>query len=150
LLEEIRRDEALRRELALELAAEIAGSPEARLAILKAVLREVVTKEDLEKARVGLREEIEKMRSELKWEIDRLRDELRGEIEKMRSELKEGIQGLRSELKALEAKFDSLEIRLARVEASLTLLTRMYVAFNVPLLVAVIGILVTLLWRGTP
>jgi len=168
LLEEIRRDEALRRELALELAAEIAGSPEARLAILEAVLREVATKQDLEKTRAELREEIEKVKSELRGEIERVRNELRGDMEKMRSELrgeidrvrgeiervrselKGDIVELRKELRALEAKFDSLEIRLARVEASLTLLTRMYVAFNVPLLVAVIGILITLLWRGAP
>ena len=139
LLEEIRRDEALRRELALELAAEIAGSPEARLAVLEAVLREVATKQDLEKTRAELREEIEKVRNEL-----------RGEIEKVRSELKRDIEELRKELRALEARVDSLEARLARVEASLTLLTRMFLAFNVPLLVAVIGILITLLWRGPP
>ena len=54
------------------LAAILVLDPEIRLAIINAVLKEVATKQDLEKLRDEIKSEISELRSEMRVEIDRL------------------------------------------------------------------------------
>ena len=97
------------------LAELLVGEPDVRLAIINAVLRDVATKND-----------IEKLRGELRGEIDRLR----GEIDR-----------LREEISKLEEHIDRLEDRVSRLEERVDMMFKFMLAFNTPILVAVIGIL---------
>jgi len=65
------------------IASEIATDPELRALLVQAVLRDVATKEDLERVRLELKEYLEKVRVELKEEIR----ELRGEVAELRREM---------------------------------------------------------------
>ena len=78
IVELFRRDARARRELAVLLVSE----PEVRLAIVNAVLREVATKEDIERLR-------EEFRSELRSEIGALREYVDRRIEGLRAEVRE-------------------------------------------------------------
>ncbi len=111
--------------------------------IARSALQEAATKQDIEK----LRQEFERLKSETRQEVEKLRSdfnefrqetsEIIKEINGLRreiSELKEEVHGLREEIGALRE-------RVARVEGRLDLLVKMFIAFNVPLLIAVIGIL---------
>jgi hypothetical protein len=61
LVEELEADERVRKRLAKLLVSEVVSEPDARLAIINAVLRDVATKDDIAKV-VG---EIEKLRKEI-------------------------------------------------------------------------------------
>jgi uncharacterized protein YlxW (UPF0749 family) len=87
--------------------------------MLQGLLREVATKSDVESTR----------------------NELRAEIEALRKEFRE-------EVKSLEARISSLEQRVARLEGSINLFIKLFIAFNLPLLVSVIAALVALLLRA--
>ncbi len=91
------KDEAARKRLA-EL---LVGEPDVRLAIINAVIRDVATKQDIEKLReeinelrIATKQDIESLRKELKQEIS----ELRGEIAGLRSTTKHDIDELRKEI----------------------------------------------------
>ena len=86
------------------LAELLVGEPDVRLAIINAVLRDVATKNDIEK---------------LRGEIDRLREEI----------------------SKLEERIDRLEDRVSRLEERVDMMFKFMLAFNTPILVAVIGIL---------
>lgn len=117
IVELFERDVRARRRLAELLVME----PDVRLAMINAVLRDVATKSDLERLR------------------DELRNEFRSEIEKLRSEFRDEIRDVRREL-------SSLSERVARLEGRVDLLIKVFIGFNVPLLVAVIGILLKLIF----
>ena len=92
IVELFRRDARARRELAVLLVSE----PEVRLAIINAVLREVATKEDLERLRVETRQTIDELRSyvdqrleELKKYVDQRIEELREELRDLKAEVRE-------------------------------------------------------------
>ena len=108
LLEELRRDEELRRALAEELLPEALRHRELRKAMLVALSREVATKED---------------------------------VENLRRATKEYIESLGRAIKALEERVSSLEQRVARVEGQLSLLVKVFIAFNLPTLIGIIGML---------
>jgi septal ring factor EnvC (AmiA/AmiB activator) len=108
LLEELRRDEELRRAPAEELLPEALRHRELRRAMLVALSREVATKED---------------------------------VENLRRATKEDIESLGRAIKALEERVSSLEQRVARVEGQLSLLVKAFIAFNLPTLIGIIGIL---------
>jgi chromosome segregation ATPase len=108
LLEELRRDEELRRALAEELLPEALRHRELRRAMLVALSREIATKEDIENLRRATREDIE---------------------------------SLGRAIKALEERVSSLEQRVARVEGQLSLLLKVFIAFNLPILIGIIGML---------
>ncbi len=117
IVELFERDVRARRRLAELLVME----PDVRLAIINAVLRDVATKSDLERLR------------------DELRNEFRSEIERLRSEFRAEIRDVRRELSGLSE-------RVARLEGRVDLLIKVFIGFNVPLLVAVIGILLKLIF----
>lgn len=75
LLEELRRDEELRRALAEELLPEALRHRELRRAMLIAISREMATKEDVEALRKATREDIEALRREMatKEDLEKLR-----------------------------------------------------------------------------
>jgi predicted RNase H-like nuclease (RuvC/YqgF family) len=61
-----------------------------------------------------------------------------------KEDLKEEISLLREEIKALDSRISSLEQRVARIEGQMSLFTKIFIAFNLPILLAVIGILLRL------
>jgi polyhydroxyalkanoate synthesis regulator phasin len=119
LLEELKSDERVREEFLAFVAEGVARDRRARLVMLQGLLREVATKSDVESTR----------------------NELRAEIEALRSEFRE-------EVRSLEARISSLEQRVARLEGSINLFIKLFIAFNLPLLVSVIAALVALLLRA--
>ena len=59
----------------------------------------------------------------------------RHDIEKLRNEFRDGIKELRG-------RVESIEQRLSRLEGRVDLLIKVFIGFNVPLLIAMIGILI--------
>jgi predicted ribosome quality control (RQC) complex YloA/Tae2 family protein len=112
LMEELRKDEKLEDEFMTFIAERVALKPSIRGVILSAVLREVATKEDIEK----------------------LRDETREEIEKLREEMN-------TRFSSMDQRVSSLEQRMSKIEGQLSLLIRIFIAFNLPILIGIIGIL---------
>jgi hypothetical protein len=88
-----------------------------RPAIINAVLADVATKSDLEKLE-------EKLRNEIRREVGRLEERI----------------------SALENRVNSIEARLARLEGQMNLFVRLFIAFNLPTLIAVIGILLRMVF----
>ena len=145
------------------LAELLVSEPDVRLAIINAVLRDVATKSDIELLRGAtkgdteslrreMREGLESLRREFKDDIEALRKEFKGDIEALRRELKSDVEALRGELREemrrLDERLDGLDQRVARLEGSISLFTKLFIAFNLPLLVSVIVALVVLLLRA--
>lgn len=108
LIEEMKKDKELENEFLTFIAERISLRPEIRKMMISAVLREVATKEDMEK-----------LRKEVKEEMTRLD------------------QGISS----LEQRVSSLGQRMSKIEGQLSIMIKMFIAFNVPILVGIIGIL---------
>ena len=108
IVELFRRDARARRELAVLLVSE----PEVRLAVVNAVLREVATKEDLEKLRDEFRREMEALRQY----IDRRVEELREYVDRRIAELKEYVDArferIEAEIRELRGELRELNARL--------------------------------------
>jgi septal ring factor EnvC (AmiA/AmiB activator) len=136
LLEELRINERVREEFLAFVAEGVARNRRARLVMLQGLLREAATKSDVESAK-----------NELRAEIEALRKEFRAEIEALRSEFREEVKRLEARIESLEARISSLEQRVARLEGSISLFIKLFIAFNLPLLVSVIAALVALLLR---
>jgi len=126
------------------LAELLVSEPDVRLAIISAVLRDVATKGDVD----GLRKEVEAFREEMREAFESLRREFKGDLEALRRELREEMRGLDERLNGLEHRVGALEQRVARLEGSISLFTKLFIAFNLPLLVSVIAALVVLLLRA--
>jgi chromosome segregation ATPase len=148
LLEELKSDEKLREEFLAFVAEGVARDRRARLVMLQGLLREVATKSDVESAKNELRAEIEALRKEFRADVDALRKEFRAEIEALRSEFREEVKRLEARIESLEARISSFEQRVARLEGSISLFIKLFIAFNLPLLVSVIAALVALLLRA--
>jgi hypothetical protein len=97
---------------------------------VNAIIREVATKSDIETLRKEFKSDMEALKSATKSNIEALRGEFREEIGR------------------LDGKTSGLEQRVARLEGSINLFMKLFVAFNLPLLVSVIAALVTLLLRA--
>uniref|UniRef100_A0A7C1CDE5 DUF1640 domain-containing protein n=1 Tax=Thermofilum adornatum TaxID=1365176 RepID=A0A7C1CDE5_9CREN len=108
LLEELRRDEELRRMLAEELIPEALRHRELRRTMLVALSREMATKDDI---------------GSVKEEIDNLRKEIN------------------SRFVSLENRVSMLEMKMSRIEGQLSLLVKIFLVFNVSILIGIIGIL---------
>jgi len=130
LLEELRAREDLRRALAEELLPEIVRNRRLRTIILASISREVATKEDIRELRDYAKRLEEKMVT--KEDLEKLRLEVR--------DLRDYIHT------RLESRIDGLEQRVARLEGMMSLFIKLFIAFNVPLLIAVIGILLKMIW----
>jgi chromosome segregation ATPase len=141
------------------LAELLVSEPDVRLAIINAVLRDVATKSDIEALRVATKSDIESLRATTKSDIEALRGELRSNVEALRKEFRSDVEYLRKEFKedigrldkgidGLDGRIGSLEQRVAKLEGSISLFTKLFVAFNLPLLVSVIVALVALLLKA--
>jgi len=175
LIEELSRDEEARRMLVEELAAHIVVDKRVRYLMLAALVRDVATREyvrmeaegirrelrdEMDKVRGGFRDEMNRVRSELKSDIEGLRKDLLnlsdrvGKLEERMDRLEERMDSLEGRMDRLEERMDRLEERVSRleervsrVEAHILLFTRLFIAFNVPILVGVVGTLLIMLWR---
>jgi len=106
LLEELRRDEDLRKALSDELIPEVFKRRDLRKAILIAISREIATKEDIEALRETTRMNMER----------------------------------------IEGRVSGLEQRVARLEGQLSLFIKLFIAFNVLILVGIM-LMMFQLWR---
>ena len=123
-------DENARRRLAKLLVPEVLTEPNARLAIINAVLRDVATKDDvaklrdeIEKLRVATREDIEKIRIATGEDIERIRTDTKEEfarleerIEVLRKEMYTYITELRERISKLEGAFTQLVDRIGDLD----------------------------------
>jgi chromosome segregation ATPase len=146
LIEELEKDPKIRRRLAELMVTD----SDVRLAIINAVLADVATKSDLEKLEVATRRELENLRAEMKSEMEkleeRLRNDFRSEIQREVKRLEDRISALENRISALENRVNSIEERLARLEGQVDLFVKLFIAFNLPTLIAVIGILLKMVF----
>jgi chromosome segregation ATPase len=146
LIEELEKDPKIRRRLAELMVTD----SDVRLAIINAVLADVATKSDLEKLEVATRRELENLRAEMKAEMEkleeRLRNDFRSEIQREVRRLEDRISALENRISALENRVNSIEERLARLEGQMDLFVKLFIAFNLPTLIAVIGILLKMVF----
>jgi chromosome segregation ATPase len=130
IVEEIVKDrKAVRR-----LAEAIVSDADVRLAVVNAILRDVATKED-----------VEKLRAETKADIDRLREEIDARFKEIDARFKE----IDARFKEIDARFDSIRGELSSLGARVSKLegqVGLMVGMNVAVLVAVIGILLRLIF----
>jgi chromosome segregation ATPase len=124
LIEELEKDPKIRRRLAELMVTD----SDVRLAIINAVLADVATKSDLEKLEAATKRELENLRAEMKAEMEKLEERLERRIS------------------ALESRVNSIEERLARLEGQMGLFVKLFIAFNLPILFAVIGILLKMIF----
>jgi DNA repair exonuclease SbcCD ATPase subunit len=135
LIEELEKDPKIRRRLAELMVTD----SDVRLAIINAVLADVATKSDLEKLEAATKRELENLRVEMKAEMEKLEERLRSEMGKLEERLERRIS-------ALESRVNSIEERLARLEGQMNLFVKLFIAFNLPILIAVIGILLRMIF----
>jgi len=135
LIEELEKDPKIRRRLA-EL---VVTDSDVRLAIINAVLADVATKSDLEKLEAATKRELEKLE-------ERLRNDFRSEIQREVRRLEDRISALENRIAALENRVNSIEERLARLEGQMDLFVKLFIAFNLPTSIAVIGILLKMVF----
>lgn len=149
LLEELRSDEKIRREIGRELAAilaeEVVKDRNVRLVMLRGLAKEVATRDDV----TALRSDLEALRKEFRTEIEALRREAatKSDLEVLRRELREEVGRLESRVGSLEQRVGVLEQRVVRLEGSISFFIKLFIASNLPLLVSVIAALVTLLLK---
>ena len=124
LIEELEKDPKIRRRLAELMVTD----SDVRLAIINAVLADVATKSDLEKLEAATKRELEKLE------------------ERLRSEIQREVKRLEERISALENRVNSIEERLARLEGQMGLFVKLFIAFNLPILIAVIGILLRMIF----
>jgi len=123
IVEEIVKDrKAVRR-----LAEAIVSDADVRLAVVNAILRDVATKED-----------VEKLRAETKADIDRLREEIDARFKEIDARFKE----IDARFDSIKGELSSLGARVSKLEGQVGLM----VGMNVAVLVAVIGILLRLIF----
>jgi Holliday junction resolvase RusA-like endonuclease len=137
IVELFEKDVGSRKRLAELLVVE----PDVRLAIINALIRDVATKEDIEKLRAATKEDIENLRKATKEDIENLRKTTKEDIENLRKTTKEDIG-------RLEARINSLDVRISRLEGQMSLFVKLFIAFNLPILLGIIGMLLKLVFTG--
>jgi chromosome segregation ATPase len=153
LIEELEKDPKIRKRLAELMVTD----SDVRLAIINAVLADVATKDDLERMEAATKAELEKLEVATKRELEKLEERFRAELvkteERLRSEiqrevrrLEDRISALESRITALENRVNAIEERLSRLEGQMDLFVKLFIAFNVPILIAVIGILLKMVF----
>ena len=124
LIEELEKDPKIRKRLAELMVTD----SDVRLAIINAVLANVATKSDLEKLE------------------ERLRNDFRNEIQREVMRLEDRISALENRISAFENRVNSIEERLTRLEGQEDLFVKLFIAFNLPTSIAVIGILLKMVF----
>ena len=124
LIEELEKDPKIRKGLAELMVTD----SDVRLAIINVVLADVATKSDLEKLE------------------ERHRNDFRNEIQREVRRLEDRISALENRIAALENRVNSIEERLTRLEGQMSLFVKLFIAFNLPILIAVIGILLKMVF----
>jgi hypothetical protein len=122
IVELFEKDVSSRKRLAELLVVE----PDVRLAIINAIIRDVATKEDIEKLRAATKEDIENLRKATKEDIGRLE----------------------ARINSLDVRIDGLEARISRLEGQMSLFVKLFIAFNLPILLGIIGMLLKLVFTG--
>jgi uncharacterized protein YlxW (UPF0749 family) len=79
------------------------------------------------------------MEAATKRELEKLEERLRNEIQRE-------VRRLEERISALENRVNSIEERLARLEGQMSLFVKLFIAFNLPTLIAVIGILLKMIF----
>jgi len=97
-LEELRSDEALRREFVGEVAARLADDPNMRVLLLNSLITEVTTKRDLELLKADLNKKMDDVSAELNRRIDDVSAELNRRIDDVSAELNRRIDDVSAEL----------------------------------------------------
>ena len=98
--------------------------PDIRLAIINAIIRDVATKEDIEKLRAATKEDIESLKKATKEDIGRLE----------------------ARINSLDVRISGLEARISRLEGQMSLFVKLFIAFNLPILLGVVGMLLKLVF----
>ena len=142
LIEELEKDPKIRRRLAELMVTD----SDVRLAIINAVLADVATKGDLEKLEAATKRELEKLEERLRSEMGKLEEKLRSEIQREVRRLEDRISALENRISAFENSVNSIEERLTRLEGQMDLFVKLFIAFNLPTLIAVIGILLKMIF----
>jgi len=142
LIEELEKDPKIRRRLAELMVTD----SDVRLAIINAVLADVATKGDLEKLEAATKRELEKLEERLRSEMGKLEEKLRSEIQREVRRLEDRISALENRISAFENSVNSIEERLTRLEGQMDLFVKLFIAFNLPTLIAVIGILLKMVF----
>jgi hypothetical protein len=70
----------------------------------------------------------------------------KSDLEKMEAATKRELEKLEERISALENRVNSIEERLARLEGQMDLFVKLFIAFNLPTLIAVIGILLKMVF----
>jgi len=96
--------------------------PDIRLAMINAIIRDVATKDDIKN--MATKDDVERLRIMLNDSIGRLETRING----------------------IEARIGSLEGRVGRLEGQMSLFIKMFIAFNLPILLGIIGILLKLVF----
>jgi len=68
------------------------------------------------------------------------------DIELVREGLRKEIEGLRRDIEELRREIGQLRERVSKVEGQLSLLIKLFIAFNLPILIALIGILLKMIF----
>ena len=146
LIEELEKDPKARRRIAELMVTD----SDVRLAIVNAVLADVATKRDIERLEAATKRDLERLEASTKRELENLRVEMKAEMERLeerlRSEIQREVRRLEERISALENRVNAIEARLARLEGQMNLFVRLFIAFNLPTLIAVIGILLRLVF----
>jgi len=144
IVELFEKDVGSRKRLAELLVVE----PDVRLAIINALIRDVATKEDIEKLRAATKEDIENLRKATKEDIENLRKATKEDIENLRKTTKEDIGRLEARINSLDVRIDGLEARISRLEGQMSLFVKLFIAFNLPILLGIVGMLLKLVFTG--
>jgi len=146
LIEELEKDPKIRRRIAELMVTD----SDVRLAIVNAVLADVATKRDIERLESATKRDLERLEASTKRDLENLRVEMKAEMERLeerlRSEIQREVSRLEERISALENRVNAIEARLARLEGQMNLFVRLFIAFNLPTLIAVIGILLRLVF----
>ncbi len=146
LIEELEKDPKARRRIAELMVTD----SDVRLAIVNAVLADVATKRDIERLESATKRDLERLEASTKRDLENLRVEMKAEMEKLeerlRSEIQREVSRLEERISVLENRVNAIEARLARLEGQMNLFVRLFIAFNLPTLIAVIGILLRLVF----
>ena len=62
------------------------------------------------------------------------------DIEKLEARIDNRFKGIEERIREIEERVREVDIRMARVEGQLSLFVKLFIAFNLPILLAIIGI----------